>query len=60
MTGENGAPVPSAWGVTASSALILDDAYEGLLLLTVPPTLAPIRLDAGRNTGPSRFRYHVW
>ena len=57
MTGENGAPVPSAWGVTASSALILDDAYEGLLLLTVPPTLAPIRLDAGRNTGPSRFRY---
>ena len=36
---------------------ILDDTYKGSHLLTMPLTLAPIRLDAGRNTGPSRFRY---
>ena len=35
----------------------LDNTYKGSHLLTMPLTLAPIRLDAGRNTGPSRFRY---
>ena len=58
-TGENGAPVPVAATEPDSifDPLFLDDTYKGSHLLTMPLTLAPIRLDAGRNTGPSRFRY---
>jgi hypothetical protein len=38
-------------------SFILDDTFRGSLTLTMPSTLAPIRLDAGRHTVPSRFWY---
>ena len=41
-------------------SFILDDTYRGLHLLTVPLTLAPIRLDAGRSTVSSRFSAPVF
>ena len=57
MTGENGAPVPAAIEPDSTfGSFLVDDTYRGLHLLTLPLTLDPIRLDAGRNTGPSRFR----
>src|SRR5271157_1734589 len=59
MTGENGTPVPAATTEPTSifGSFFLDDTYRGLHLLTVPLTLAPIRRDAGRSTGPSQFRH---
>jgi hypothetical protein len=59
MTGENGTPVPAATPEPNSifGSFILDDTYRGLHLLTMPLTLALIRLDAGRSTVSSRFRH---
>ncbi len=59
MTSENGTPVPAATTEPNSifGSFFLDDTYRGLHQLTMPLTLAPIRLDAGRSTGPSRFRH---
>lgn len=62
MTDENGTSVPAVFMEPDSifGSFILDDTYRGLHLLTVPLTLAPIRLDAGRSTGPSQFRHPSW
>ena len=59
MTDENGASVPAVITEPDSifGSFFLDDTYRGLHLLTMPLTLAPIRRDAGRSTGPSRFRH---
>jgi hypothetical protein len=57
MTGENGAPVPAAIEPDSIfGPFTADDTYRGLHLLTMPLSLGPIRLDAGRHTDPSRFR----
>ena len=49
---------PQPRSLTASlTPSFLTILKEVRILLTLPLTLAPIRLDAGRNTGPSRFRY---
>ena len=55
MTGENGTPVPVAIEPLASLVLsILDDNFGDLLMLTMPLTLAPVRIDARRHADPRR------
>ena len=57
MTGENGAPVPTALRGPDSifGPFILDDTFRGLLTLTVPSTLAPVRLMLAEMSSPCKF-----
>ncbi len=57
MTEESGAPVPRCNSGETSVLPLLsrNGACEGSLALTLPPTLAPYRLDAGSSALSSRF-----
>ena len=57
MTDENGTPVPDRASEPNSifGPFILDDTFRGLLTLTMPSTLAPVRLMLAEIPTPCGF-----